>query len=102
LTETNNPLPLARVVEDLRRELLEAIRLGEGQALRFKLKPFEVEFQVAVTREAGAEGGVRFWVVNLGAKGSITNEVTHTLKLTLEPVYGDAAGEVLVGGEGRR
>jgi hypothetical protein len=67
--------------EDLRAELMEALRQGAGQELQFRLKPIELELKLAVTKQAGANAGVKFWVVELGAKGGYDNATTHTLKL---------------------
>ncbi len=96
MAETETDLPLARVIEGLRRELLKAVLLGANQPLRFRLKPVEVELQVVVTNTGEGEAGIRFWVVNLGAKASTANQVTHSLKLTLDPVYRGGDEEILV------
>lgn len=89
-------IPLARAIEDLRSELLLAVESGKGQALQFRLKPVELELKLAVTREAGANAGVKFWVLDIGAKGTIGDAATHTLKLVLEPVGKDGKSEFLV------
>ena len=89
-------IPLAKAIGDLRAELLTALREGVGQELQFRLKPIELELKLAVTKEAGGNSGVKFWVVELGAKGSYANATTHTLKLTLEPVGKDGSGEVRI------
>ena len=89
-------IPLARAIEDLRSELLRAVASGKGQALQFRLKPIELELKLAVTREAEANGGVKFWVLDIGAKGSIGDAETHTLRLVLEPVGKDGRSEFLV------
>jgi hypothetical protein len=94
-------LPLADVIEELRRELVEAASRGEGQPVRFRLLPVEIELQVVVSREVGAKGGVKFWVVNAGGKLATSNTLTHTLKVSLEP-HSQAGGELLVSGLGTR
>jgi hypothetical protein len=81
---------LADAVRALRTELTTAIAEGSGEALRFELGPVEMEFLLEVTREAGAEGGVKFWVVSLGGKGSVTRGSTHRVRLSLTPK--DASG----------
>lgn len=94
-------LPLATVIEDLRRELIAAVRQGENEPVRFRLRPVEIELQVAVERAAEGEAGAKFWVLNFGGKASASNTVTHTIKLSLEPV-GSTGGELLVSGLGSR
>jgi hypothetical protein len=64
--------------------------------LQFRLKPIELELNVAVTQQADGNAGVKFWVIELGAKGEYENATTHTLKLTLEPVGRDGHSEVLI------
>ena len=89
-------IPLARAIEDLRSELLAAVASGKNQPLQFRLKPIELELKLAVTREAGTNAGVKFWVLDIGAKGTIADATTHTLKLVLEPVGKDGKSEFLV------
>ncbi|MBV9481760.1 MAG: hypothetical protein JO249_13545 [Acidobacteria bacterium] len=80
-----NSIPLAEAIADLRAELLDAVSEGQGKDLHFGLKPIELELSLAVTKEGGATGKVKFWVVELGADGKYQNEVMHKLKLVLEP-----------------
>jgi hypothetical protein len=82
-------VPLAKAIEDLRAELLNALAAGRGKDLRFKLKPVELELNVAMTWRGEAKAGVQFWVVDLSAKGNVEHDATHKLKLTLEPVDKD-------------
>jgi hypothetical protein len=84
--EENMPIPLAKAIEDLRAELLAAVSEGKGKDLRFKLKPVELELSLDVTWTGEANAGVKFWVVDIGAKGSAERAATHKLTLTLEPV----------------
>jgi hypothetical protein len=96
-------IPLAEAVRALRSELVEAVREGAGEEVRFALGPVELELALALTKEAGVEGGVRFWVVSLGGKGTRTTASTHTVRLTLTPVLVDVDGtvhtDVVVGSE---
>jgi hypothetical protein len=89
-------IPLANAIEDLRAELLAALREGAGKELQFRLKPIELELKLAVTKQVGGNAGVKFWVVDLGSKGSYDNATTHALKLTLEPVGSDGSSEVVI------
>jgi hypothetical protein len=92
-------IPLAKAIEDLRAELLRALQEGVDQQLQFRLKPIELELKLAVTSTGGANAGVKFWVVELGAKGTYESAATHTLKLTLEPV-GPDGGDVKISSSG--
>jgi hypothetical protein len=77
---------LADAIRALRAELTAAMAEGQGQELKFKSGPVEMEFALEVTKEAGVEAGVKFWVVTLGGKGSVSAAATHRVKLELQPV----------------
>jgi len=59
--------------------------IGQDAGLRFGLGPVEMEFLLEVTREGGGEAGVRFGLVTIGAKGTISSASTHRVKLSLQP-----------------
>ena len=77
---------LSQAVENLRRELDRARRYAEGELVRFDVEKVEVELHVDVERERGAEGGVKFWVVQGKAGGKTTRRGSQTVRLTLRPV----------------
>ena len=81
---------LADAIRELRRELTESMTEGHGKPIRFELGPVEMEFLLEVGKDAGGEAGVRFWVVSLGGKGSVSSGSTHRVKLSLTPK--DASG----------
>ncbi|MCA1696088.1 MAG: hypothetical protein LC749_15935 [Actinobacteria bacterium] len=76
---------LAELIGQLRVELTEAMRAGEGADLRFELGPVELELTVAVEKEAKPGAKVRFWVVELGAEVRAASSSTQRIKLTLDP-----------------
>ncbi|MEV7346794.1 trypco2 family protein [Streptomyces sp. NPDC093544] len=78
-------LELTEMIRELRRELIAAMADGSAQPMRFELGPVEVEATVAVSREAGGSGKVRFWVVEAGADGKHGQTTTHRITLTLQP-----------------
>lgn len=78
-------VPLSRVVQGLRSELVEAVKAGEDEEIQFALGPVELEFEVAVEASAGVSGGVRFWVLSFGASGDRSSTDTQTVRLTLTP-----------------
>ena len=89
---------LAQVIGQLRRELSAAMRDGEGEDLRFELGPVELELTVAVSREAGPNAKVRFWVIELGAEGKVGSQATQRITLTLDPCRRGVAGKPLIFG----
>jgi hypothetical protein len=87
-------IPLSETIESLRAQLGEAIAAGSDQEIQFPVDGIELEFHVGVTRNVGGGGGLRFWVVELGATTGYSDESIHTLKVILgAPV--DQTGETV-------
>lgn len=76
---------LAEVIGQLRAELTEAMRAGEGADLRFELGAVELELTVVVDKEVKPGAKVRFWVVELGADATASSGATQRIKLVLDP-----------------
>ena len=76
---------LEAAVRALRAELQQAMTAAEGESLRFEVGAVEMEFAVEVTADAEAHAGVKFWVVDVGAKGSTGRTGTHRVTLQLTP-----------------
>jgi Trypsin-co-occurring domain 2 len=85
---------LADAIRSLRTELSAAVEEGEGQGLRFRVGPVELEFELAVTKEGGGGGGVRFWVISAETKLVRSSATTHRIKLSLAPIVSGPEGEV--------
>jgi hypothetical protein len=99
---TDGWVPLAKAVRVLRSELVDAVEAADGEDLQFTMGPVELEFELGVTNEGGTEGGVRFWVVSLGARGSRSKARHHRVKFTLTPhPAGDPAGDVNISTTGQ-
>ena len=91
-------IELASVISGLRDEMERAIVASEGEVLRFELGQIELEVSIAVERSKGAEGGVSFWVVELGAKGKKAASDTQRIKLALTPRIHGTTDSVYIGG----
>lgn len=93
-------IELADMIAQLRGELAAAMAAAEntgtsgttgaaegteGTELRFELGAVQLEAEFAVQRSAGADGRIRFWVVEAGASGQQASSTTHRVTLTLEP-----------------
>lgn len=76
---------LVDVVQALRAELARASELATDQAVQFPVGQITLEFQVGVTRNAEANGGIRFWVLELGASAGVAKESVQTVTIVLEP-----------------
>lgn len=88
-------IPLAAAIGELRREIAASMEAGSDEALQFQLGPIELELQVELEQSETAEGGIKAWVLSLGASAAQTSAATHRIKLTLDPKTA-TGGEVLV------
>lgn len=96
---------LAETIRALRQELEDAMSGITKEGLHFELGDIDLEFEVAITRDASANGGVRFGVVSFGAEGKQASATTHRISLKLQPVLLDSGGqhlEVLVNDQALR
>jgi hypothetical protein len=82
----DDAIPLAEMIETLRRELQKSQERGAGQAIAFQIDKVELQLKVAISRKVKGEGGIAFWVVKAGASTEGAQDVTHDFKLTLTPV----------------
>lgn len=74
---------LVEAIEAVRAELTRAVEENVDKDIQFPVDKVELEFHVGVTRGAGATGGIRFWVIELGGKASYESESVHTVKVSL-------------------
>ena len=74
---------LVEAIEAVRAELTRAVAENADKDIQFPVDKVDLEFHVGVTRTAGATGGIRFWVIELGAKASHESESVHTVKVSL-------------------
>lgn len=94
---------LADAVEAVRDGLIAAAGRADGRPLRFELGDIEMEFNVEVRRDARAKGGVKAWVVDVGAETGASRGRTHRVSFTLKPTHADGSGDwrIAADGEGR-
>lgn len=80
-------IDLSQFIDELRRELGEAIAKGANAELHFQPKDIEVELQFAAESKRDGSGKLSFKVFGIGAEGggglARTTSATHRLKLSL-------------------
>ncbi|MGH3465657.1 MAG: trypco2 family protein [Kribbellaceae bacterium] len=84
-------LTLGDAIDQLRRELSEAVRRGQGQEVQFELGAVTMEFEVALSTSVEGNAGARFWVVSVGGSAARSGTNTHRLAVELTPVVGGQA-----------
>lgn len=86
---------LADAIENLRQELTEASRRGEGKELRFNVDAIELELAVELAAEGGGGGKVSFNVLGVGAEvggeGKLSRSNAHRVTVKLKPAAGSSA-----------
>ncbi|MFG2500421.1 trypco2 family protein [Streptomyces sp. NPDC048441] len=92
-------IELAEMIAQLRGELAAAMVAAKDEELRFELGAVELEAEFAVQRSAGADGRIRFWVVEAGASGQRMNSSTHRVTLSLQPRVGGSGQRPWVSGD---
>ncbi|GLW35052.1 trypco2 family protein [Actinoplanes regularis] len=90
---------LAELVGQLRSALTDAMNAGNDADLRFELGPVELELTVGVNKEVRPGAKVRFWVVELGAEGTMSSQALQRIKLTLDPRKAGQDGRPWIGGD---
>ena len=80
---------LKETITALRAELIESVVASQGERLRFAVGEITMEFQIEVERSAEANGGIQFWVVELGAGGATKDKDVHKVVIPLKPVRAD-------------
>jgi len=97
------PVGLAEAIDNLRQEMTRAIEQGKDKELRFNVDQVELELEVELHRDIGADGKVSFKVFNsgieLGGQGSRSQGSANRLKVTLKP--SGLGGPIQVSDEGR-
>jgi hypothetical protein len=87
-TNDKDRIPLAKMLAQLRAELLDAQEEGKGKDLRFLVDDIEIELQIATTQEDTGGIGIKFWVVNANANLKDAEVKTQKVKLKLSAVDG--------------
>ena len=92
---TESRVGLADAVDALRAELSVAMARARDQEIQFPVGEIQVEFQIGVTREAEGKGGLKLWVLELGAGASYTRESIQKITVSLGPPV-TADGQVVL------
>lgn len=76
---------LAEAIAQIRDELQRAAVEGSGQPIGFRPSSVELNLEVAFERKAGADAGVRVWVVSANARGEWREAHTQRITVKLDP-----------------
>jgi hypothetical protein len=90
---------LAEVIGQVRDELEQAQRDGEGRDLKFSVEKVNLEFAVQVRREGNGRAELRIGVLTAGGGGTAAKDRTHTIQIELKPQGRDGNPNISVGGE---
>lgn len=91
-------IELAQVIRDLRNELQAAMEDAPVDGIRFELGPVELELTIGLQKAATAESRIRFWIVEIGVDGGLTQTTAQRIKLTLQPRVGSSVNAPFISG----
>lgn len=77
---------LGETVSAIRAQLQQAMDEGSGKSLQFRAGPVELEFSIEVRKEGGAKAKVFVLPWSAEARGAVSADAVHRIKLTLQPV----------------
>jgi hypothetical protein len=82
---------LSDAIEALRAELSASVARGTGKPIQFELEPVELTVQAVVTK--AGEAGLSWKILKAGVSRQRAD--THTVKLTLRPVWQTQDGQIV-------
>lgn len=77
---------LATAIEAVREQLIAAQAESDSKGLSFTVGKVVVELAGELRTTGGTGVGVKFWVVNIDAKGERSSAATHKVSVELIPV----------------
>lgn len=86
MSQPEQGIPLADLVEAVRGELELAAARARRSALQFEVQDVALEVEVATTGTKGLDGGLKLWVLTVGGKATRENAATHKVTLNLSAV----------------
>lgn len=86
--ESAIPMELSDAIDAIRQQLIISRdrAVASDEDLKFDVGNIEMEFTVSVTRDRSIKGGVKVWVLDVGASGSQALGATQRVKVTLAAV----------------
>lgn len=84
---------LADTIAAVRRELSSALAERQGQWVRFRAGPVELDFEIAVTYTGGGQAGVHLSVLTMGGQGALARVTTQRIKVALQPLDPDTGAD---------
>lgn len=84
-------IPLADLVDAIRRELQTAAFDARDQELQFEVQDVQLEVEITTTGTREGGGGLKVYVLTLGAKGSKSNASSQKVTLNLSAVTADGS-----------
>jgi hypothetical protein len=84
-------IPLADLVDAIRGELQTAAFKARDQELQFEVQDVQLEVEITTTGSVEGGGGLKIYVLTLGAKGSKSNASSQKVTLNLSAVTADGS-----------
>ncbi|HLK79217.1 MAG TPA: trypco2 family protein [Streptosporangiaceae bacterium] len=91
MPESEPGIPLADLIDAIRAELQKAAEHARDQQLQFEVQDMTLEVEVTTTGTREAKGGLKVWVLTIGAGGSRANKDAQKVTLNLSAVTPDGS-----------
>jgi hypothetical protein len=91
MPEPEPGIPLADLVDAIRGELETAALNARDQQLQFEVQDVQLEVEITTTGTREGGGGLKIYVLTLGAKGSRSNASSQKVTLNLGTVNRDGS-----------
>jgi hypothetical protein len=85
----DSTIPLADLIDAVRAELQASAEAARDEQLQFEVQEVELDVEITATGTREGSGGLKIYVLNLGAKASSTDTAVHRVKLKLGAVGRD-------------
>jgi hypothetical protein len=80
---------LSDVLASLRENLEKAHEAGKNSNVRFLMDEIQIELNLTTSGKVGADGGIKFWVMNFTAKAETTDSRAQKITLKMKMVDKD-------------
>lgn len=91
MPESEPGIPLADLIDAIRAELQTAAVKARDQELQFEVQDIALEVELTTTGTREAKGGLKVWVLTVGAGGSKANTSAQKVTLNLSAVTADGS-----------
>jgi len=84
---------LSEAISALRSDLEKSMKEGEGHPLRLEVQSLDLELQATVALSGTGNAGIKWWLIDASAEGTVQRENVQTVKISLKPIHTDGPSQ---------